>query len=159
MRKIFSELEIFQFDEDGLRLDNFLNPSLVEDNILPENHPLTKQRTLGLSELNKQHLLLLEDGHCLRDQALEVCSLSGASEKEGFRATSLETLRQMVADDKDVTKVITTKVTNMSFLFIDKTTFNQDISSWDVSNVTDMSWLFALAKAFNNLLFNDEPTG
>ena len=64
---------------------------------LPENHPLSKQRTLGLGELEQQHLLLLEDGHCLRDQALEVCALSGASEKEGFRATSLETLRQMVA--------------------------------------------------------------
>lgn len=70
---------------------------------LPENHPLTKQRNLGLNELDKQHLLLLEDGHCLRDQALEVCSLSGASEKEGFRATSLETLRQMVAASVGIT--------------------------------------------------------
>jgi LysR family hydrogen peroxide-inducible transcriptional activator len=70
---------------------------------LPENHPLTKQRTLGLNELDKQHLLLLEEGHCLRDQALEVCSLSGASEKEGFRATSLETLRQMVAAGVGIT--------------------------------------------------------
>jgi len=39
-RNIFSELKIFQVDEEGLRLDNFLNPSLVEDNVLPENHPL-----------------------------------------------------------------------------------------------------------------------
>src|SRR5690606_18569158 len=39
----------------------------------------------------------LEDGHCLREQALDVCRLSGAHEKTGFRATSLETLRQMVA--------------------------------------------------------------
>jgi LysR family hydrogen peroxide-inducible transcriptional activator len=64
---------------------------------LPEKHPLTRQRTLGMGELEQQHLLLLEDGHCLRDQALDVCALSGAGEKEGFRATSLETLRQMVA--------------------------------------------------------------
>src|SRR5690606_26710474 len=42
-------------------------------------------------------LLLLEEGHCLRDQALEVCALAGAGEQQGFRATSLETLRQMVA--------------------------------------------------------------
>jgi LysR family hydrogen peroxide-inducible transcriptional activator len=70
---------------------------------LPENHPLSKQRTLGLGELEQQHLLLLEDGHCLRDQALEVCALSGASEKEGFRATSLETLRQMVAAGVGIT--------------------------------------------------------
>jgi LysR family hydrogen peroxide-inducible transcriptional activator len=70
---------------------------------LPENHPLSNQRTLGLGELEQQHLLLLEDGHCLRDQALAVCTLSGASEKEGFRATSLETLRQMVAAGVGIT--------------------------------------------------------
>ena len=70
---------------------------------LPENHPLSRQRTLGLGELEQQHLLLLEDGHCLRDQALAVCALSGAAEKEGFRATSLETLRQMVAAGVGIT--------------------------------------------------------
>lgn len=70
---------------------------------LPKNHPLSKQRTLGMGELGNQHLLLLEEGHCLRDQALEVCSLSGAGEKEGFRATSLETLRQMVAAGVGIT--------------------------------------------------------
>lgn len=70
---------------------------------LPENHPLTRQRTLGMGELEQQHLLLLEDGHCLRDQALAVCALSGAAEKDGFRATSLETLRQMVAAGVGIT--------------------------------------------------------
>jgi len=70
---------------------------------LPEKHPLTRQRTLGMGELEQQHLLLLEDGHCLRDQALDVCALSGAGEKEGFRATSLETLRQMVAAGVGIT--------------------------------------------------------
>jgi LysR family hydrogen peroxide-inducible transcriptional activator len=48
-------------------------------------------------------LLLLEDGHGLRDQALEVCQLAGAGEKTGFRATSLETLRQMVAANVGIT--------------------------------------------------------
>ena len=64
---------------------------------MPLDHPLARHRELKLSELSEQHLLLLEDGHCLRDQALAVCQLAGAGEKEGFRATSLETLRQMVA--------------------------------------------------------------
>ena len=41
--------------------------------------------------------------HDLRDQALEVCALAGAGEKEGFRATSLETLRQMVAAGVGIT--------------------------------------------------------
>ncbi len=70
---------------------------------VPEGHPLASQRDLRLSELGDQHLMLLEEGHCLRDHALEVCSLAGAGEKEGFRATSLETLRQMVAAGVGVT--------------------------------------------------------
>jgi len=47
--------------------------------------------------LDGEDLLLLTEGHCLRDQALEVCAETGATEHAGFRATSLETLRHMVA--------------------------------------------------------------
>lgn len=70
---------------------------------VPEHHPLAKRDSLALKELADQRLLLLEDGHCMRDQALDVCQMSGASEKSGFQATSLETLRQMVAADVGVT--------------------------------------------------------
>ena len=48
-------------------------------------------------------MLLLEEGHCLRDHALSVCRMTGASERQGFRATSLETLRQMVSAGVGVT--------------------------------------------------------
>ncbi|MBX5461931.1 MAG: LysR family transcriptional regulator [Steroidobacteraceae bacterium] len=70
---------------------------------LPENHRLAKKQTLKLDDLKEEPLLLLEDGHCLRDQALEVCSRVGMQEKQDFRATSLETLRQMVATGAGVT--------------------------------------------------------
>ncbi|TNJ33546.1 DNA-binding transcriptional regulator OxyR [Arenimonas terrae] len=70
---------------------------------VPEGHPLAEKHELRLAELDHERLLLLEEGHCLRDQALEVCTLAGAGEKEGFRATSLETLRQMVAAGVGVT--------------------------------------------------------
>ena len=70
---------------------------------VPENHELARRKSLTLADLSDQSLLLLEDGHCLRDQALEVCQLAGASERSGFRATSLETLRQMVAANVGVT--------------------------------------------------------
>jgi LysR family hydrogen peroxide-inducible transcriptional activator len=70
---------------------------------VPENHPLAKLDSLSLGELSNHKLLLLEDGHCLREQALEVCRLSGANEKSEFRATSLETLRQMVAANVGIT--------------------------------------------------------
>ncbi len=70
---------------------------------VPSGHPLTHRGRLKLADLTDQTLLLLEDGHCLRDQALEVCHMAGAGEKTGFRATSLETLRQMVAADVGIT--------------------------------------------------------
>ena len=77
---------------------------------VPENHPLSRRATLTLDELSSQRLLLLEDGHCLREQALDVCRLSGAHEKTEFRATSLETLRQMVAANVGITLLPTLAV-------------------------------------------------
>ncbi|HET7662890.1 MAG TPA: DNA-binding transcriptional regulator OxyR [Rhodanobacteraceae bacterium] len=77
---------------------------------VPQGHPLAHKKSLQLDDLSHQNLLLLEDGHCLRDQALEVCHLAGASEKSGFRATSLETLRQMVAADVGITLLPTLAV-------------------------------------------------
>ncbi len=65
---------------------------------VPAGHELADEDgPVPSSVLRGQSVLLLEDGHCLRDQALSVCHLAGASERGGFRATSLETLRQMVA--------------------------------------------------------------
>jgi len=73
-------------------------------------NPLAARSELDVHELSAQRLLLLEDGHCLRDQALEVCRLFGANEKSEFRATSLETLRQMVAADVGMTLMPTLSV-------------------------------------------------
>lgn len=70
---------------------------------VPDVHPLAGRRDVVMADLAEQRLLLLEDGHCLRDQALDVCHLAGASERSGFRATSLETLRQMVAANVGIT--------------------------------------------------------
>jgi LysR family transcriptional regulator, hydrogen peroxide-inducible genes activator len=70
---------------------------------VPERHPLAARETLRVADLRGATLLLLEDGHCLRDQALEVCSRAGVREQQDFRATSLETLRQMVATGAGVT--------------------------------------------------------
>jgi LysR family hydrogen peroxide-inducible transcriptional activator len=70
---------------------------------IPRQHALAKKKDIRLEDLKDQTLLLLEDGHCLRDQALDVCSGVGVHEKQDFRATSLETLRQMVATGAGLT--------------------------------------------------------
>ena len=80
---------------------------LFEEDFLlavPAEHPLAAlEGPVEASVLAQEEVLLLEEGHCLRDQALAVCQLAGAAERSGFRATSLETLRQMVAGGVGVT--------------------------------------------------------
>ena len=69
----------------------------------PQAHPLAKRAQVRMEDLRGETLLLLEDGHCLRDQALALCARSGVHEKQDFRATSIETLRQMVAVGAGIT--------------------------------------------------------
>jgi len=77
----------------------FEEPFLVA---LPQTHRLAARKRVKASDLEGEMLLLLEEGHCLRDQALEVCAHVG-TEEQAFRATSLETLRQMVASGLGLT--------------------------------------------------------
>ncbi len=77
---------------------------------LPENHELSRREQIQMQDLENEELLLLEDGHCLRDQALEVCKMTGAHERLDFHATSMETLRQMVAANTGITLMPTLAV-------------------------------------------------
>ncbi len=65
---------------------------------LPARHPLNRKPRVGTADLRADEMVLLEDGHCLRDQALEVCPNDrGGGRTPRLQATSLETLRHMVA--------------------------------------------------------------
>jgi LysR family hydrogen peroxide-inducible transcriptional activator len=72
---------------------------------LPPGHRLAAQDKVPVAALAGERLLLLEDGHCLRDQALAVCGLLAGDRdgQDGFAATSLYTLVQMVAGGLGVT--------------------------------------------------------
>jgi LysR family transcriptional regulator, hydrogen peroxide-inducible genes activator len=72
---------------------------------LPPGHRLASQEQIPVPALRGERLLLLEDGHCLRDQALAVCGLLAGDREgqDGFAATSLHTLVQMVAGGLGVT--------------------------------------------------------
>ena len=86
--------------------DAFQSTPLFNDEFLlavPEGHALAKAKRVREKDLRSRDLLLLEDGHCLRDQALGVCARVGAGERQDFRATSLETLRHMVASGSGIT--------------------------------------------------------
>jgi LysR family hydrogen peroxide-inducible transcriptional activator len=134
---------------------------------VPENHPLAKLDSLSLGELSNHKLLLLEDGHCLREQALEVCRLSGANEKSEFRATSLETLRQMVAANVGITLLPTLAIKppvarsqNIHLLgFSDSHPSRQIAMLWRRSSAM-AGFLLELSKVFSELpaeLFSPTP--
>jgi LysR family hydrogen peroxide-inducible transcriptional activator len=63
---------------------------------LPKGHPLARKKRIHRDDLDGVDVLLLDDGHCFRSQALSICAQSGAREGE-VRATSLATLVQMVS--------------------------------------------------------------
>ena len=85
-------------EQDGLASSPlFFEPFQV---LLPSAHPLAQAATLDLDTLAADDLLLLEDGHCLRDQAISLCSRPEGQSPIGRAprsASSLEMLRHMVA--------------------------------------------------------------
>jgi len=146
-RKRFPELELHLVEEKSSSLlarlregeidaavlalpvnDSQLSTSfLFEERFLlavPTAHSFARRTSIGIGELVDHDLMLLEEGHCLRDQALEVCGFSGASERSSFRATSLETLRQMVSAEIGMT------------LLPELATLNQDALSGSVRLLT-----------------------
>jgi len=83
------------FDKDGLRLKPlFHEPFLLA---APKGHVLESKQPLRTTDLNARDMVLLEDGHCLRDEALQVCPSRRRGDLREFHATSLETLRHLVA--------------------------------------------------------------
>jgi len=70
---------------------------------LSDKHAWSSQRQINLEELSGEHVLMLADGHCLRDQAMGFCFAAGAIEDNSFKATSLETLRHMISAQNGLT--------------------------------------------------------
>ena len=70
-----------------------------------ERNALAAQASVSTDDLREASLLLLDEGHCLREQALEFCKMHAIEESREFRATSLGTLIQMVATDLGITLV------------------------------------------------------
>ncbi len=85
---------------------DFTTAAIARENFLvavPRGDALLAKAKLGERDLDDRIVLLLEDGHCLRDPALAVCDRGGAVESMQVRATSLPTLVQMVAGRMGIT--------------------------------------------------------
>ena len=92
------------FDMHGLNWAHVSDDELLA--AMPANHPMAKLKVADAQALEREDLILLEDGHCLRDHALAACGLKPprtASGEESFAATSLPTLVQIVSSGLGVT--------------------------------------------------------
>lgn len=89
------------YDAPGVEVEVLFDDAFVFG--CPATHRLATQKTVSLDGIANEPILLLEDGHCLRDHALAACQLAGRAKLQGFEATSLLTVSQMVAHGIGVT--------------------------------------------------------
>tara|TARA_R110001583_G_scaffold183598_1_gene342300 strand:+ start:34081 stop:34986 length:906 start_codon:yes stop_codon:yes gene_type:complete len=72
---------------------------------LPKDHPLALNDTVNVTELARADLLLLAEGHCLREHALTACKLPSTMNRATLEGTSLYTLIEMVAGGLGITLI------------------------------------------------------
>ena len=76
---------------------------------MPNGHPLTRQDAVDIEQIKPSELLLLSDGHCLRDQIYEACKLDKAADPENrgpkTHKTSLSTILSLVGSGNGITLV------------------------------------------------------
>jgi LysR family hydrogen peroxide-inducible transcriptional activator len=89
-------------DSNLIQLSLFKEPFFMA---VSGEHKLSSKKTVTLQDLRNETVLLLEDGHCLGRQALDICYTAGAKEMENFRATSMETLRHMLLVENVITLI------------------------------------------------------
>lgn len=87
--------------QDGLMVHTLFSEAFIL--ALPKKHRLSNKQQIDVADIENENVLLLEEGHCLRDQSLAICQRHGTKDREGFKATSLETLRHLVAAGAGVT--------------------------------------------------------
>ena len=89
---------------------------------VPHDHLLSRQTVIDPSSVDYSALLLLDDGHCMKNQVLDFCSHMQQPNAQWFRATSLEVLRHMVVSGMGVTfmpKLSTERCKLLSYLSVD----------------------------------------
>lgn len=93
----------FPFNTRNLSAKSFANESFWV--ALPKNHALSEKKVILSDELPIKELLLLSEGHCLREHALNACQLPASEQRKSVQATSLYTLIEMVASGLGITLI------------------------------------------------------
>ena len=131
--------DFIKFEEWSGDISGMENPVFVT---------IDNQKNIKGKFVNK-HIYLADNGKTIKARETAQIGDKGIINGEVYTIVDETTLREMVKNNEDVTKVVTTKVTDMNFLFYKSegdwekyNDFNQNISSWDVSNVKKMYYMF-----------------
>lgn len=126
IRKRYPQLELYLIEDQSARLVERLNSGEIDAAILalpydlgllesasfwretfcvafPKDHRLSQGGAIRSVKLPSDELLMLEEGHCMRDHALSACHLSKLQHSATFQGTSLYTLIEMVAGGQGIT--------------------------------------------------------
>lgn len=138
------------------------NKIFWEENFLvavPGDHELTKLETINSQQLPAEELLLLEEGHCFSEHALEACQMKRLGKSSAFQGTSLYTLIQMVASGQGVT-FVPEMAANSALINVENIQF-RPLSEAGPHRQIGLAWrpsfpkkqdLFVLADSLNQLL-------
>ena len=100
LKETFPDLEVFLYEAQTHQLLEQLETGRLDCAIVAR---VPSESSISMNTLKGQQMLMLDDGHCLRNQTLDYCFTAGAKEDSHFQATSLETLRNMVAANAGIT--------------------------------------------------------
>ena len=131
---------------------NYTITAFNSDNLNTATASGTVTGTIIVTGLNPIYL----DENGVTIKAYEWANVGSKGIINGVEYTIVDraTLLQMINNDEDITKVVTTKITIMANFFNQKLNFNQDIGSWDTSNVIYMGSMFFGATSFNQDIGN-----
>ena len=104
---------------------------------------------INLFYQNPEIITLHENGVTLMCSSSAEVGKSYQFNNKTYLIVDNELLKKLTKKEVPLKNVITTFVTDMSYLFYKNKNFNDDISQWDVSNVTSMSWMFGFCEEFN----------
>ena len=105
-----------------------------------------------LGDDNKNPVYLDTNGVTIKARDWAVIGDQGTIDGVNYTIVDKDILLEMIINRDDVSKVCTSKINDMSYLFSDAYNFNPDISTWDVSSVTNMRRMFSLSGPFNQNL-------
>lgn len=142
----------------------FDTATLFEDEFfvaVAENNPLAKLKSVRTEDLKQEKFVLLEEGHCLRNQALDICQSAAALENQMFQATSLETIRHFVATGEAMTlmpNVAKRGGDGIAYVPIQNKNFTRDIALVWRKNTKNTAMMETLTGLIANA-YASKPTG